>query len=155
MQELAFCSADIAALPSKNRDIPMTESHPDAEMVKVTRTTTTYERAETKSQPAAVRKRNRTMLWIVGACLIAVLVVAGLYYASTLNTPAATQQNAAASAQQNAQTLAQQATTAQLSADQSAAQTRTLSVAAAKDRDAARQASVGAADSRDVAATTK
>jgi len=134
----------------------MSEAHPDAEMVKVTRTTTTYEPVETKSQPPAVRQRNRTMLWIVGACVVAVLAVAGLYYASTLNnTPAATQQNAAVASQQNAQTLSQQATTAQQAADQSAAQTRALSAAAAKDRDDARSASVGAADSRDAAATTK
>jgi hypothetical protein len=155
LQELAFCSADIATPPSKNREIPMTEAHPDAEMVKVTRTTTTYEPAETKSQPPAVRRRNRTMLWVVGACVVAVLAIAGLYYASTLNTPAATQQNAAAASQQNAQTLSQQATTAQQAADTSAAQTRTLSTTAATDRDAARRASAGAADSRDAAATTK
>jgi hypothetical protein len=133
----------------------MSEAHPDADLVKVTRTTTTYEPAETKSQPAVVRRRNRTMLWVVGAIVLALVVVGAILYASTLNTPAATQQNAAVASQQNAQSLSQQATTAQQSADQSAAQTRALSVAAAKDRDAARRASAGAADSRDAAATTK
>jgi cytoskeletal protein RodZ len=132
----------------------MSEAHPDADLVKVTRTTTTYEPAETKSQPPAVRSRNRTMLWVVGAVVFAVLVLGALYYASTLNTPAATQQSAAVASQQNAQTLSQQATTAQQAADQSAAQTKTLSATAATDRDAARSASVGAADSRDAAATT-
>jgi len=134
----------------------MTEAHPDADMVKVTRTTTTYEPVEAKAQPAVVRRRNRTMLWIVGACVVAVLAIAGLYYATTLNnTPAATQQDAAAASQQNAQTLSQQATAAQQAADTSAAQTRTLSAAATKDREDARRAAVGAADSRDAAATAK
>jgi cytoskeletal protein RodZ len=130
----------------------MSEAHPDADLVKVTRTTTTYEPAETKTQPAAVKSRNRTMAWVVGLCLLAAVVVGGLLYASTMNTPAATQQSTAVADQQNAQTLSQQATTAQQTADQSAAQTRSLNAAAAKDRDAARRASVGAADSRDAAA---
>jgi uncharacterized protein HemX len=132
----------------------MSEAHPDADVVKVTRTTTTYEPVETKSQPPAVRQRNRTMLWVIGACLLAVLILGGLYYASTLNTPAATQQSAAVASQQNAQTLSQQATTAQQTADQSAVQTKALSATAATDREAARRASTGAADSRDAAAAT-
>ena len=96
----------------------MTEAHPDADLMKVTRTTTTYEPAETKTQPAAVKRRNRTMVWVLGACLLAAVVVGGAFHASKLNTPAATQQSVAVADQQNAQALSQQATTAQQSADQ-------------------------------------
>lgn len=126
----------------------MSEAHPDADLVKVTRTTTTYEPIDTKAKPAAVKSRNRTMAGVVAVCLLAAVVVGGLIYASRSNTPVVAQQSTAVTAQQNAQTLSQRATTAQQSADRSAAQTRSLA-AAAKDRVAARRAAIGASDSRD------
>lgn len=149
---LRLHSADTATLRSQNREFPiMSEAHPDADLVKVTRTTTTYEPAAKTSEPAAVKRRNHILLWVIGACLVVAVAVAGLFYYNAQNTPAATQQSAVAANQGLAQTLTQkaataqqQAQTAQQSADQSETNARSLAVGAADDRAAAKRATVRA-----------
>jgi uncharacterized protein HemX len=135
-------------LRSKNRETRMSEAHPDADLVKVTRTTTTYEPAAKTSEPAAVKRRNHILLWVIGVCLVVAVALAGVYYYNAQSAPAAAQQNAVAANQglaqsltQKAATAQQQAQTAQQSADQSETNARSLAVGAAADRAAARAAS--------------
>lgn len=150
-------------LPSKNREFPiMSEAHPDADLVKVTRTTTTYEPAANTSQPAAVKRSNHILLWVLGLCLVVAVALAGLFYYNGQNTPAAAQQNAVAANQGLAQSLTQKATTAQQqaqtaqqSADQSETNARSLAASAAGDRAAANRAAVDAKTTgHDAGATT-
>jgi len=139
----------------------MSEAHPDADLVKVTRTTTTYEPAAKTSEPAAVKRRNHVLLWILGACLVVALTIGGVIYMNAQNTSAVAQQGAAAD-QGVAQSLAQKAATsqqaaqaAQQSADRSQTQARSLADNAAQDSIAARRAAVRAnAAGKDAGATT-
>jgi uncharacterized protein HemX len=134
-------------LRSKNRETRMSEAHPDADLVKVTRTTTTYEPAAKTSEPAAVKRRNHILLWVIGVCLVVAVALAGVYYYNAQSAPAAAQnavaanQGLAQSLTQKAATAQQQAQTAQQSADQSETNARSLAVGAVADRAAARAAS--------------
>jgi hypothetical protein len=126
----------------------MADAHTDADVVKVTRTTTTYEPAAKKSGPTPARRRSSTLLWAIGIGAVVVVAVGAIAYENQ-NTPASAQQNPVAADQSHAQTLSQQAATAQQtaqsaqqSADQSEAQARSLAAAAAQDRAAARRAAV-------------
>jgi hypothetical protein len=125
----------------------MSDAHTDADVVKVTRTTTTYEPVATKRGPSPSRRRNSTLLWAIGVCAVVVVAVAGVAHYEDQNTPASAQQSAVAADQNHAQALGQQAATAQQtaqsdqqSADQSEAQARSLAVGAAQDRAAASSA---------------
>jgi hypothetical protein len=148
--------AAIATLRSQNREFPtMSEAHPDADLVKVTRTTTTYEPAPKASEPPAVKRRNPILLWALGACLVVAVIAAGWFFYNAQTTPAAAQQNAVAANQGLAQTLTQkastaqqQAQTAQQSADQSETNARSLAASAANDRTAANRAADNARASR-------
>lgn len=139
----------------------MTELHPDADLVKVTRTTTTYEPAPHKAAPVApmARPANRTLLWV--GVIVAVVVIGGgaLLYMNAQNTPAAVQQSAVAADQGRAQTLGDQAVSAQqgaqaaqAAADQSESKAQDLARSAAQDRAAADRAANRAARTSGAAA---
>jgi uncharacterized membrane protein YeiB len=115
----------------------MSEAHPDADLVKVTRTITTYEPAA-KTGPVAIRRRNRTLIWVAVVVVAVAVVAGGLIWLDLSSAPAAAPHSAVAADQTSA--LSQQATAAQQSADQSATQTNALAATAAQDRTAARHA---------------
>jgi uncharacterized protein HemX len=139
----------------------MSEAHPDADLVKVTRTTTTYEPAAKTSEPAVAKRKSHVLLWILAALLVVALTIGGVIYMNAQNTAAVAQQGAVAD-QGVAQNLAQKATTAQQAAqaaqqtaDRSQTQARSLADAAAQDSVAARHAAVRAnAAGKDAGATS-
>jgi len=101
----------------------MSEAHPDADLVKVTRTTTTYEPAARTSEPAAVKRRNHVLLWVIGVCLVVAIALAGLYYYNGRSTLAAAQQSAVAANRGLDQSLTQEAATARRQAQTDAGST--------------------------------
>lgn len=129
----------------------MSELHPDEGLIKVTRTTTTYEPAAGDHQPTVVKRRDSRAFWVVGLVALVVIVVGVVYYLNVRNTPAAIQQSAVAADQGRAQTLSQQAVSAQQdaqaaqdSADASQKEARSRAALAALDRAAARKAAANA-----------
>jgi hypothetical protein len=144
----------------------MSELHPDADLVKVTRTTTTYEAADprkTTTDRQVKKGRNRRLSWVIGICAaLAIIGVVGVMYYDAHNTSAVVQQSALAEDQGRAQALSRQADaaqrtaqSAQQSADRSAADARTLADNAAQDRAAAKRAAIRANDAgKDVGPAT-
>jgi uncharacterized protein HemX len=122
----------------------MSEAHPDADLVRVTRTTTTYEPA-VKTGPVVAKRRNSAVIWVLAvtaAVLIAVIATGAVYFGNQQNVTSVNP------GQARAEDLNQQAAAAQQSADQSAAQTRSLAATAARDKAAARHAAAGANEAR-------
>jgi flagellar biosynthesis/type III secretory pathway M-ring protein FliF/YscJ len=79
----------------------MSELHPDADLVKVTRTTTTYEPADNRSKPVPFRQRHGSLLWVAAIVVMVAIVLGILYYMNT------------AAGQARAQSLSQQAAASQ------------------------------------------
>jgi hypothetical protein len=144
---LAAAFAASATLPSQNREFAISEAHPDADLVKVTRTTTANEPAAKASEPSTVKRRNHVLLWILCPCLVVALVVGGVIYMNAQDTLAMAQQGAVAD-QGGAQSLAQKAATAQQavqqSADRSQSHAQALADNAATDSIAAKRAALRA-----------
>jgi uncharacterized protein HemX len=118
----------------------MSELHPDADLVKVTRTTTTYERAAPHTTRDA-RRRDGGLPWVMGL-IVVVAILAGVFWYYGRGGPDSAQREIATAAQVHAQALSQQAQNrtevAQQSADRSRAQ---LDAGAANDlADAKREA---------------
>jgi hypothetical protein len=61
--------------PQQELRHPMSESHPDADLVKVTRTTTTYEPAAAGPAVAPAKRSDRSLLWGGGVVLVAVIAL--------------------------------------------------------------------------------
>ncbi len=126
----------------------MSEAHPDADLVKVTRTTTTYEPAGKQTETISAKPRNGALLWVIGICAVVAVAVGGILYYNSQTTPASIQQSAASSAQaldQQAASSQQAAQAARQSADQARAQATTLTANAVRDRRAATLAAARAA----------
>jgi uncharacterized protein HemX len=124
----------------------MSEAHPDADLVKVTRTTTTYEPAtkQAKQTETVSKARNPILPWVIGVVAVAAVAVGGVLYYNAQPTSASAQHSAVANDQNRAQTLNQQADSsqqaaqaAQQSADQARARATTLTADANHDRHAA------------------
>jgi len=130
--------AETATSESMTATFAMSERHPDADLVKVTRTTTTYERAAPRATPHAMR-RDGGLPWVTGVIAL-VAIFAGAFWYYGRGGPDSVQREVAAAAQVHAQALSQQAQhrteVAQLSADRSRAQ---LDAGAANDLAAAKQ----------------
>ena len=73
----------------------MSEAHPDADLVKVTRTTTTYE-AASKQTPLATKPGNRMLLWVVGICIVAAIAAGGIFFYNAQISAAPPMRNAVA-----------------------------------------------------------
>lgn len=77
----------------------MSEAHPDADLVKVTRTTTTYEPAATQTATPVAKRQSQVLLWMISIAVLIAIVGATWWYMNGRGAPAMAHRSAAASYQ--------------------------------------------------------